>query len=213
MTIQDLTQERDLAEDGRFVPKDLQLAKWLRAAQKGVSVLQLDEVNAARARTLLALHPIMDIKGELHLPYSDEVLPVTDNAVLVMSANEGDEYQGTNDMNDAFINRYVKVYFNYLTGKKLSKLLSDRSGLPMDATDKVVNVWEKYMSSKSATSPVVSIRALERWCEQATLIGLRDAGIACFASLIAENADQLIEIVEGQFFVNLPEDIPKELRR
>jgi hypothetical protein len=37
------------------------------------------------------------------------------------------------------------------------------------------------------------------------VLGLREAGVACFASLIANNEEELATISEGDFFVNLPE--------
>jgi MoxR-like ATPase len=206
VTIRDLVQERLLAKDGTFAEKDMVLARWLRKAQVGFSMLHLDEVNAARPETLLALHPIMDIKGELELPYSGEILKVNDNAMLAMSANEGDEYVGINAMNAAFQNRYVKIHLPYIQGKKLMQLLKNKTGVTEDVATAVQNTWEKYMHSRKPEQPVISIRVLERWCEMSELIGVRDAGIMCFASLVAENEDALAEIVHGDFFVNLPKN-------
>lgn len=207
VTIHDLTQERVLGKDGSFEERDMILARWLRSAQKKVCVLQLDEVNAAKPETLLALHPIMDIKGELALPYSNEVLKVnTKNSILVMSCNEGDEYNGINAMNMAFQNRYIKIHFPYLTGEELAELLTHKTNLPMEKTKMVVDCWEKYMSSKDVEEPVVGIRMLERWCQMAQYMGLREAGKFTFAGLIARDEDELTEILEGNFFVNLPEE-------
>lgn len=203
VTIHDLTQERILNNKGVFVERDMVLARWLRAAQEGISILHLDEVNAARPETLLALHPIMDIKGELILPYTNEILKVNKNAILVMSCNEGDEYYGVNAMNAAFENRYIKIHFDYLRGDVLAKMLQRKSGLKLDQTRAIVRVWDKYMSSRDADQPVVSIRVLERWCEMSKFLGIKQAGEIVFAGLIAKNKDDLIKFVEGDFFVNL----------
>jgi len=205
VTIHDLTQERVLDKNGAFIEKDMVLAKWLRAAAKNLSILHLDEINAARPETLLALHPIMDLKGELNLPYSDEILKVTNNALLVMSANEGDEYMGINGMNAAFQNRYLKIHLPYIQGKQLTELLTKKTGVPEEQTAKIVKVWTRYMESKQPEQPPVSIRILERWCELSKMLGLRSAGIVTFASLIAQTEDDLAEIIEGDMFINLPE--------
>jgi len=203
ITIHDLTQERIIGDKGNFVNNDMILTDWLRDSQTKKSVLQLDEVNAAKAETLLSLHSIMDIKGELYLPYSKETLKVNKNAVLVMSCNEGDEYEGTNAMNMAFQNRYVKVYFPYIQGDVLANLLTNKTKVPIEDTKKIVNTWEKYMLSRDPEQPVVSIRILEYWCRMSKYLGLKGAGEATFASLIAENEEDVIKIIEGDFFVNL----------
>jgi len=205
ITIQDLTQERTLAKDGTFEEKDMILATWLRNAQKNLSILQLDEVNAAKPETLLALHPIMDIKGELRLPYSGEILKVNKNAVLVMSCNEGDEYSGINAMNAAFQNRYIKIYFPYIQGEELAELLTKKTEVGIEQTKAIVTCWEKYMTSKQVDQPVVSIRMLEYWCELSKLLGLKEAGKITFASLATRDEDELIEVVEGDLFVHLGE--------
>lgn len=205
VTIHDLTQERIIGKDGTFEERDMILASWLRNTKKGISILQLDEVNAAKPETLLALHPIMDIKGELKLPYSGEVLTVNKKAVLVMSCNEGDEYAGINAMNAAFQNRYIKVYFPYIQGEELAHLLTKKTDISFEQTKPMVDCWEKYMTSKQPDQPVVSIRMLEYWCQLSKTLGLKEAGKITFASLIARNEDELIEIVEGDLFVHLGE--------
>jgi len=204
ITIHDLTQERILGKEGNFEERDMILAHWLRHAQKGLSFLQLDEVNAAKPETLLALHPIMDIKGELKLPYTEEILKVNKNSVLVMSCNEGDEYSGINAMNMAFQNRYIKIHFPYLQGRELADVLTHKTNVPIDKTVLIVETWEKYMSSRDPEQPVVSIRMLEYWCSLSKLLGIRAAGKVTFAGLIAGDEDELNEILEGDFFVNLP---------
>jgi midasin (ATPase involved in ribosome maturation) len=203
VTIHDLTQERIIGDNG-FEEKDMILAHWLRHSQKGLSILQLDEVNAAKPETLLALHPIMDIKGELKLPYTEEVLPVSKNSVLIMSCNEGDEYSGINAMNMAFQNRYIKIHFPYLQGSELANILTKKTKVPIEQTTQIVETWSKYMSSRDVEQPVISIRMLEYWCELSHLLGLREAGEVTFAGLIAKDEDELNEILEGDFFVNLP---------
>ena len=204
VTIHDLTQERILAENGAFIANDMILANWLRASEKGISLLQLDEVNAAKAETLLALHPVMDIKGELDLVYTDEKLKVNDNCVLVMACNEGDEYYGTNEMNVAFINRTgIKVHFNYLQGEALIDMLVEKTGVNGEQVGQVVNTWEKYMSSRDPEQPVISIRVLENWLMMSKTLGLKMAGKFTFAGIIATNEDELNEILEGSFFVHL----------
>ena len=204
VTIHDLTQERILAENGTFIAQDMVLAQWLRASEKQISFLQLDEINAAKPETLLALHPIMDIKGELELIYTDETLKVNKNAVLVMACNEGDEYYGTNAMNVAFLNRMgITVHFNYLRGKELTKMLSDKTNVTFEQANQVVTIWEKYMSSREPEQPVVSLRVLENWCYLAEDLGLKTAGKYTFAGIIAQTEEELNEIVEGDFFVHL----------
>jgi len=207
-TIHDLVQERDFVEkDGKMVmvPKDMILARWLKEAKKGISILQLDEINAARAETIIALHPICDIKGELFLPYSEETLKVNDNAILVMSCNEGDEYAGTNAMNQAFLNRPITIPFSYLKRAPLIQHLSDKfKAVSKEDATAIVNTWEKYMASKDADEPIVSIRVLEYWCDFVDILGIRAAGKLAFAHLVARNEEEVIQVVEGDMFVNLP---------
>ena len=205
ITIHDLTQERVLAKDGTFEERDMVLARWLRSAAKGTSILQLDEVNAAKPETLLAMHPIMDIKGELRLPYTNEVLKVNKNCILIMSCNEGDEYSGVNAMNMAFQNRYVKIHFDYISGKELMNMLVNKTNVPIEKVKQVVDCWTNYMSARTPEQPIVSIRVLETWLEMSKLIGLKTAGEFTFASLIAKDSDELAQIIEGTFFVHITE--------
>lgn len=204
VTIHDLTQERILGKDGRFEEKDMVLAKWLRNAQRGVSICHFDEVNAARPETLLALHPIMDLKKVLVLPYTDEKLEVNKNAILVMSANEGDEYQGVNGLNAAFLNRSIKVHLPYIQGDVLAKRLANKTGISFEDGKSIVQVWSKYMDSRDPEQPVIGTRVLEMWATASKSMGLYDAGVICFAGLVAKNDDELASLVEGDMFVNLP---------
>jgi len=203
--IHDLTQERILAKNGTFEERDMILAQWLRSAKKKVSVLQFDEVNAAKPETLLSLHPIMDIKGELFLPYTNERLKVNKNAICVMTCNEGDEYAGINAMNMAFLNRpWVTIHFKYLDNNEMTTMLNEKTGVALGICSAVVRTWSKYMGSKDPEQPIVSPRVLLRWLELSKTIGLKTAGKFTFAGLIVENYDELVKIVEGDFFVNLP---------
>lgn len=212
VTIHDLTQERIIAKDGSFVERDMVLAKWLRKAEQKLSILQLDEINAAKPETLLSLHPIIDIKRQLDLPYSQETLKVDKKkAILVMSCNVGDEYSGINAMNMAFQNRYIKVFFPYLQGEKLAKMLSEKTGVEVEQTRKVAACWEKYMLSKDIDKPVVGTRILLYWLEMSKLLGMKLAGKYTFGSLVAEDEEELNEIVEGDLFVAFG-DAPLKLK-
>ena len=68
-------------------------------------------------------------------------------------------------------------------------------------------MWEKYLRSKDEEQPVIGIRVLERWCEMSKDIGLQDAGIITFGSLIAKDEDDLAQIAHGDFFVNLSNNV------
>lgn len=207
ITIHDLTQERILGDNGKFISRDMILAQALRAAMNNPKIkvfLQFDEVNAARAETLMAMHAVLDVKGELVLIYSDEKLKLTKNLAIVMSCNEGDEYQGINALNMAFQNRIAcKLHFNYIEGKELTNMLVKKTGVDEDKVKSVVKVWEKYMTSKTMEQPIVSIRMLEYWLEMSKDLGLKDAAVVTFAGLIAKDEDDLIQIIEGDLWVNL----------
>lgn len=207
MTVDDLVQERIITEEGSFEDNDLIVAKWLKTAQDKTALLQMDEVNAARPETLLMFHSIMDVKKQLKLKYSKEVVKVTDNAILVMTCNEGEEYAGTNIMNDAFENRYVKIHFQYLQGDEMKSVLVQNTGVDEDDALRIVKTWEKYMSSRSRGQPVVGTRMLEYWCMMSKQLGVKEAGKYTFASLIADEPDEIINIVEGDFFVHIPDEV------
>ena len=121
-----------------------------------------------------------------------------------MSCNEGDEYEGINAMNMAFKNRYITIHFPYIYGEELAKLLTVKTGVSLEHAQMVTQTWEKYMGSKEPEQPIVGIRMLEYWCVMSKDLGLRLAGEFTFGGLIAKNEDDLNEIVEGDFFVNLP---------
>ena len=121
----------------------------LPQAMMNGDVLILDECDAAPPEVLFALHAILeDSRPPLIITKNGgEKVFQSDDFRVVANGNtlgRGDEtalYQGTQILNEAFLDRFGSVFtFDYLKPSEESKILCRRTGIDKDTADDLVKI-------------------------------------------------------------------------
>jgi MoxR-like ATPase len=142
------------------------------AIQHPGAIILLDEVSASDENSLIAMHPMLEKSPQrgITFPESNIKIPVGDYVAFFAADNTkgyGNHlFAGTTAMNTAFIDRFAyTLNFEYMDAAKESALIAGRSGLPLTATDKIVqfaNVAREKARNGVLTQPP-SIRQLLAW--------------------------------------------------
>lgn len=98
--------EPTIMDDGKIA---VRLSNILQAAQSP-SIICLDEANMARGSITSLLHSLTDHRRYMEVP-GYGVVHVHPQARFVITMNEGDEYEGTREMNSAFRDRFHEIVF------------------------------------------------------------------------------------------------------
>ena len=98
--------EPTFMEDGSI---GVRLSNIVAAAQKP-SLINLDEVNMARGSITSLLHSLTDHRRYIEIPGYGTV-NVHPQARFTITMNEGDEYEGTRQLNAAFRDRFHEIVF------------------------------------------------------------------------------------------------------
>ena len=150
-----------------FKPKEIAIA-----IQHPGAIILLDEVSASDVGSLIAMHPMLEKSPQrgITFPESNIKIPVGDYVAFFAADNTNGYgnhlFAGTTSMNTAFIDRFAyTMNFEYMEPSKESALIAGRSGLPLTATDKIVqfaNVAREKARNGVLTQPP-SIRQLLAW--------------------------------------------------
>jgi len=142
------------------------------AIQHPGAIVLLDEVSASDENSLIAMHPMLEKSPQrgITFPESNIKIPVGDYVAFFAADNTNGYgnhlFAGTTAMNTAFIDRFAyTMNFEYMDSAKESALIAGRSGLPLTATDKIVqfaNVAREKARNGVLTQPP-SIRQLLAW--------------------------------------------------
>jgi hypothetical protein len=98
--------EPTFMEDGSI---GVRLSNLVDAAQKP-SLINLDEVNMARGSITSLLHSLTDHRRYIEIP-GYGMVRVHPQARFTITMNEGDEYEGTRQLNVAFRDRFHEIVF------------------------------------------------------------------------------------------------------
>jgi midasin (ATPase involved in ribosome maturation) len=98
--------EPTFMEDGSI---GVRLSNIVDAAQKP-SLINLDEVNMARGSITSLLHSLTDHRRYIEIP-GYGMVNVHPQARFTITMNEGDEYEGTRQLNAAFRDRFHEIVF------------------------------------------------------------------------------------------------------
>ena len=142
------------------------------AIQHPGAIILLDEVSASDENSLIAMHPMLEKSPQrgITFPESNIKIPVGDYVAFFAADNTNGYgnhlFAGTTAMNTAFIDRFAyTMNFEYMDAATESALIAGRSGLPLTATDKIVqfaNVAREKARNGVLTQPP-SIRQLLAW--------------------------------------------------
>ena len=98
--------EPTFLEDGKI---GVRLSNIVAAAQRP-SIINLDEVNMARGSITSLLHSLTDHRRYIEIP-GYGMVKVHPQARFTITMNEGDEYEGTRQLNVAFRDRFHEIIF------------------------------------------------------------------------------------------------------
>lgn len=87
--------------------------------------LKIEEANYAPAGVTSCINSVLDDNGQLSLP-NGEVLHRGPNFRLILTVNPG--YRGTNQFNEATLNRFAVVYYAPITRQELVERLKANTG-------------------------------------------------------------------------------------
>lgn len=103
---EEIRGEPTIVDDGKIA---VRLSNILQAAQKP-SIICLDEANMARGSITSLLHSATDHRRYMEVP-GHGVVHVHPQARFIITMNEGEEYEGTRNVNGAFRDRFHEIVF------------------------------------------------------------------------------------------------------
>lgn len=117
-------------------------AKFTRDIQKP-GVILLDELSRAPQQAANILFPCLDKRRQLPIEIadsnSDRVIKVHPECVFIATANIGDEYSGTEQIDAALMNRFMTIKLDYLPEKEEINLLKKLTGIKSEVAKKITN--------------------------------------------------------------------------
>ena len=167
----------------------------LVAAMKAGGVFILNEIDAANPAVLILLNTLFD-KQPLLIPETNELVTPAQTFRFVATANtagSGDDtgrFTGTNQLNQAFMDRFTILKAEYPASDDEKALLAAKfPSLPEPVRDGMVDIANKVRGvfsggrqigfGKQGVDVVISTRTLLRWCELSLCYqGLASSGIS-----------------------------------
>lgn len=191
-----------MAKDGEMVWVDGSLPKAMRAGYW----LILDEIDFAEAEILAVLNSVLEPNGALTLkerghemiaPHPDFRLFATANTVGCMLEYRS-LYQGTNILNEAFLDRWRVYHVTYLPADKESEVLAASVGrMNVRITTVLVQVASMVREAfeKEEVSCTFSLRRLIDWTEM--MVRHRDPLKAAENTVFSKIAREDAEVIRG----------------
>ncbi len=140
---------------------------FVKMIETPYSVIILDETNRCPMHTLNTLYPLLDHRRHTYLEEAGRVLQVAEGVTFWAAMNEGNQFTGTSQLDEAFADRTGLVHeCKFLPMKEEAEVLHNRTGLAADTCTRLVEVAEqvrkKFNSdgAESFTKPI-STRMLE----------------------------------------------------
>ena len=138
-------------------------AKFVADVQKP-GIILLDELSRAPLMTNNILFPCLDHRRTLNIEIAGSTdirnVKVHPDCVFIATANIGQEYSGTNDIDAALMNRFNALQVDYLPQDIEAKILNVRTGIELDKANKILNVANAIRDSylKQTISKPISTR-------------------------------------------------------
>lgn len=167
--------------DGRTT---FELSDVMKALRAGKTVV-IDEANLIRPDVLGLLHSATDEARSVLVP-GYGLVRLAPSAQVVYTMNEG--YQGTNDMNEATVDRTPT--FELGQELSLSALLAGYDKKMVKMCQKVSDEVRKAVSEGQLSNDAVTIRGYISACERAKFVPLKRALMYCVANKVQDSAQR-----------------------
>jgi nitric oxide reductase NorQ protein len=126
---------------------------FVRAVQRGNTLIVLDEANRASLTVGNALLPLLDRRRASLVEERGSVVRVAPGTVFVATMNEGAGYTGTSPMDAALRDRFPRVLeFTYLPEREESALLVQRTGVALDVAERLVDIATRTRATQAGVS-------------------------------------------------------------
>lgn len=107
-------------------------------------VILLDELSRAPQQTNNILFPCLDLRRELPVDIADSKskrrIKINPEVTFIATANIGQEYSGTSDLDAALTNRFTCLQVDYLPENIETSVLCVRTNISMEYSQKIVSV-------------------------------------------------------------------------
>jgi hypothetical protein len=140
------------------------------------AVIVLDETNRCPSHTLNTLYPLLDHRRATWLEEAGRNLQVAEGVTFWCALNEGNQFTGTNQLDEAFADRTALVLeCSFLSAQHEAGVLQNRTGLDADNALRLVEVAEQVRKKAQSDgadsfSKPISTRMLEE-SAQAFVVG------------------------------------------
>jgi nitric oxide reductase NorQ protein len=131
------------------------------------AVIVLDETNRCPMHTLNTLYPLLDHRRNTWLEEAGRTLQVAEGVTFWAAMNEGNQFTGTTQLDEAFSDRTGLVMeCKFLSSDDEAKVLHNRTGLTKDSSLRLVEIAEQVrkkaqLDTGDSFSKVISTRMLE----------------------------------------------------
>lgn len=127
---------------------------FVRAVQRGNTVIVLDEANRASLTVGNALLPLLDRRRASLVEERGSVVRVAPGTIFIATMNEGAGYTGTSPMDAALRDRFPRVLeFTYLPEPEEVSLLVARTGVGRVDAERLVEIATRTRSTTAGVSP------------------------------------------------------------
>jgi cobaltochelatase CobS len=176
-----------------------------KAMKEGLWLI-LDEIDFAEPAILSVLNAVLEKNGKLMLkekgheivtPHKDFRIFATANGVGCMSDFRG-LYQGTNIMNEAFLDRWRCYHVDYLPAEEEAKVLAatvDKMTIGLASQLVKVGNMIREAFKKEEVSCTMSLRRLIDWSE--LMVRYRDPIKAANPAIFSKVSKEDKEVIEG----------------
>lgn len=142
-------------------------AKFVTDVQKP-GIILLDELSRAPLMTNNILFPCLDHRRTLNIEIAGSTdiraVKVHPDCVFIATANIGQEYSGTNDIDAALMNRFNALQVDYLPQEIEAKILNVRTGVDVEIANKILNVANAIRNAyltQTISKPISTRETLE----------------------------------------------------
>lgn len=139
-------------------------AKFVDDVQKP-GVIVLDELSRAPLITNNILFPCLDSRRTLPIEIADSKsersIKIHNDCVFIATANIGQEYSGTNEIDAALLNRFLPIQLDYLPSSFETQVLIKRTGINKEDATKIVSIANRIREEYNIGNLTKSISTRE----------------------------------------------------